>query len=30
MTTKQEIMTADELLRLPRGEGKKYELIRES
>lgn len=27
-TTKQKLITADELLRLPRGEGKKYELIR--
>ena len=27
-TTKQKLMTADELLRLPRGEGKRYELIR--
>ncbi len=26
--TKQKLMTADELLRLPRGEGKRYELIR--
>ena len=27
-TTKQKLMTADELLRLPRGEGRRYELIR--
>ena len=27
-STKQKLMTADELLRLPRGEGKRYELIR--
>ena len=27
-TTKQKLMTAEELLRLPRGEGKRYELIR--
>ena len=27
-TTKQKLITADELLRLPRGEGKRYELIR--
>lgn len=27
-TTKQKLMTADELLQLPRGEGKRYELIR--
>ncbi len=26
--TKQKLMTADELLQLPRGEGKRYELIR--
>ena len=26
--TKQKLMTADELLRLPRGEGKRYELVR--
>lgn len=28
MTTKQKLMTADELLAMPRGYGKKYELIR--
>ena len=28
MTTKQKLMTADELLRLPKGEGTRYELIR--
>ena len=28
MTTKQKLMTADELLRLPKGEGRRYELIR--
>ena len=28
MTTKQKLITADELLRLPRGEGRRYELIR--
>ncbi len=28
MTTKQKLMTADELLRMPRGEGKRYELVR--
>ena len=27
-TTKQKLMTADELLRLPRGDGRRYELIR--
>ena len=27
-TTQQKLVTADELLRLPRGEGKRYELIR--
>ena len=26
--TQQKLMTAEELLRLPRGEGKRYELIR--
>ena len=28
MTTKQKLMTADELLAMPRGDGRKYELIR--
>ena len=28
MTTKQKLMTADELLLMPRGDGRKYELIR--
>ena len=28
MITKQKLMTADELLRLPKGEGTRYELIR--
>lgn len=28
MTTTREFMTADELLRLPRGDGRRYELIR--
>ena len=28
MTTKPKLMTADELLAMPRGDGKKYELIR--
>ena len=28
MTTKPKLMTADELLRLPRGYGKRYELVR--
>ena len=28
MTTKPKLITADELLRLPRGEGKRYELVR--
>ncbi len=27
-TTEQKLMTADELIKLPRGQGKKYELIR--
>ena len=28
MTTKQKLMTADELLLMPRGDGRKYELVR--